>query len=290
MPVAPRVTVFSEKNMKLTYLGTAAYEGVPSLFCDCEVCKKSMAAGGKNLRSRSQALVNDDLLIDFPADTVWHSQRYGLDWSKITDCIITHSHSDHLYAADTAMLAKGYAHGESKLHFHVGEVGLQKLKEVAEREHVGERIKLSLVTPFEKFTVCSGKYKVLPLPADHAQNTSPVIYAIEGEGKRLLYAHDTGMFSEEVWLGLRSFGKLDLVSLDCTGCLGLTSEWVHGHMSYRTNKMTIERMKREGIAYEKTVFVLNHFSHNGGQTHDELAEAVKEKGVIVAYDGMEIEF
>lgn len=276
--------------MQIKYLGTAAYEGVPSLFCDCEVCRKSAKAGGKNLRSRSQALLNDDLLIDFPADTVWHSQRYGLDWNKITDCIVTHSHSDHLYAADTAMLAKGYAQGNSKLHFHVGQSGLQKLKEVAERENIGERIKLSLVKPFEQFTVCGGKYTVLPLPADHAPDTSPVIYAIEGEGKRLLYAHDTGMFSEEVWNGLRGFGKLDLVSFDCTGCLGLTNDGIHVHMNYRTNKMTLERMKRECIADEKTIVVLNHFSHNGGQTHDELVEAVKDKNVIVAYDGLEIEF
>lgn len=276
--------------MKLKFLGTAAYEGVPSLFCDCEVCKKSAAAGGRNLRSRSQALLNDDLLIDFPADTVWHSQKYGLDWSKITDCIVTHSHSDHLYAADTAMLANGYAHGESVLHFHCGESGLNKLKEVAEREHIGERIKLSLVEPNKPFTVCNGKYKVLPLPADHAQDTSPVIYAIEGEGKRLLYAHDTGMFSEEVWNGLRGFGKPDLVSLDCTGCLALGGDWERGHMSVGSDLRTVERMRKEGIADEKTVFVLNHFSHNGGQTHDELVEAVKDKGVIVAYDGMEITF
>ena len=276
--------------MKLKFLGTAAYEGVPSLFCECEVCKKSAAAGGRNLRSRSQALLNDDLLIDFPADTVWHSQKYGLDWSKITDCIVTHSHSDHLYAADTAMLANGYAHGESVLHFHCGESGLNKLKEVAEREHIGERIKLSLVEPNKPFTVCNGKYKVLPLPADHAQDTSPVIYAIEGEGKRLLYAHDTGMFSEEVWNGLRGFGKPDLVSLDCTGCLALGGDWERGHMSVGSDLRTVERMRKEGIADEKTVFVLNHFSHNGGQTHDELVEAVKDKGVIVAYDGMEITF
>lgn len=276
--------------MKLRYLGTAAYEGVPSLFCDCEVCRKSKAAGGKNMRSRSQALVNDELLIDFPADTVWHSQRFGLNWDKITDCIITHSHSDHLYPADTAMLAKGYARGNNKLHFHCGETGLNKLKEVAEREHIGERLELSLVKPFEKFTVCGGKYTVLPLPADHACGTSPVIYAIESGGKRMLYAHDTGMFSEEVWGGLRSLGKLDFVSLDCTACLALGGDWERGHMSVGSNLRTIERMKKEKIADDKTIFVINHFSHNGGQTYDELCEAVKDKNLIVAFDGMEIEF
>ena len=163
--------------MKLKYLGTAAYEGVPSLFCDCAVCRKSKRTGGKNLRSRSQALVNDDLLIDFPADTVWHSHAYGLDWNSITDCIITHSHSDHLYAADTAMLAEGYAQGTSKLHFYVGNSGFDKLAEVAERNGIGERMRLSRVNPFEKFTACHGRYTVLPLPADHAQNAcARVVY------------------------------------------------------------------------------------------------------------------
>ena len=286
----PRATVFRENKMKIKYLGTAAYEGVPSLFCDCEVCRKSKETGGRNLRSRSQALVNGDLLIDFPADTVWHSQRYGLNWGKITDCIITHSHSGHLYAADVAMLANGYAHGKSKLRFHCGKSGLIKLQEVAERERVGERLQLSLVKPFEKFVVCGGKYTVLPLPADHAYSTSPVIYAIESGGKRMLYAHDTGMFSEEVWGGLRDFGKFDFVSLDCTGCLALGGDWERGHMSVGSNLRTIERMKKEKIADDKTIFVINHFSHNGGQTHDELVEAVKDKGLIVAYDGLEIEF
>lgn len=58
--------------MKIKYLGTAAYEGIPSLFCRCETCEKSRREGGRNLRSRSQALVDDELLLDFPADTVWH--------------------------------------------------------------------------------------------------------------------------------------------------------------------------------------------------------------------------
>lgn len=276
--------------MKLKYLGTAAYEGVPSLFCSCEVCRKSKESGGKNLRSRSQALIDDELLIDFPPDTVWHGQRYGLNWDKITDCVITHSHSDHLYAEDVLMLGKGYAQGNGKLRFHSGESGYNLIKKAAESENVGDRLELSLVTPFSPFTVCGGKYTVLPLPADHAPDTSPLIYAIAGEGKRLLYAHDTGVFSESVWQSLRSFGKLDLLSLDCTGCLGTDGDWTGGHMSYGTDVKIFGRLKREGLADDNTIVVLNHFSHNGGQTHDEMVAAIKEKNIIVAYDGLTIEF
>lgn len=69
--------------MKIKYLGTAAYEGVPALFCNCEVCKKSRAAGGKNIRTRSQAVIDDKIMIDFNPDTVTHTLNYGIDWEKI---------------------------------------------------------------------------------------------------------------------------------------------------------------------------------------------------------------
>ena len=69
--------------MKIKYLGTAAYEGIPSLFCECETCKKARAFKGKNIRTRSQALINDDLLIDFPPDTLVHANTYGIDFQRI---------------------------------------------------------------------------------------------------------------------------------------------------------------------------------------------------------------
>lgn len=55
--------------MKITYLGTAAAEGIPALFCSCDVCKKSMELGGRNIPTRSQAIIDDTLPIDFPCDT-----------------------------------------------------------------------------------------------------------------------------------------------------------------------------------------------------------------------------
>ena len=58
------------EKMKMTWLGTAAAEGWPAMFCRCPSCTESAKHGGKSIRSRSQSLVNDDLLIDFPADTI----------------------------------------------------------------------------------------------------------------------------------------------------------------------------------------------------------------------------
>lgn len=51
--------------MKIKYLGTAAAEGVPGLFCNCPVCMHARLHKGRNIRTRSQAIVDDTLLIDF---------------------------------------------------------------------------------------------------------------------------------------------------------------------------------------------------------------------------------
>ena len=65
--------------MKLTYLGTAAAEGFPAVFCNCKYCAEARKLKGKNIRTRSQGMINDDLLIDLPADTYHHFLQNDID-------------------------------------------------------------------------------------------------------------------------------------------------------------------------------------------------------------------
>lgn len=272
--------------MKIKYLGTAAFEGVPSLFCTCRVCQKARKTGGHELRSRSQAIINEDLLLDFPPDTVWHSQRFGLDWTKISDCLITHDHSDHLYPEDALMAVEGYSHHHRPIHFYAAQSGYKRLMEfVPFSETAGAAI--SLVVPGRRFHAGEGdRYSVLPLRANHEESTSPVIYSIACEGKRMLYAHDTVVFYEDTWKGLKEEGRYDLVSMDCTGCLEKSGP--DYHMCLRDIRRVLEKMREEKLTDEKTTVVLNHFSHNGGLTYEEMCREVEEEGMIVAYDGLEI--
>ena len=69
--------------MKFQYLGTAAAEGIPALFCDCEICREASLRGGKELRMRSGALVNDQLLIDLSPDLFAAKLQFNLDLSKV---------------------------------------------------------------------------------------------------------------------------------------------------------------------------------------------------------------
>lgn len=274
--------------MKIKYLGTAAFEGVPALFCKCKVCRDSFMRGGKNIRSRSQAIINDELLLDFNADTCMHYQKYGLDFDKLCGCLITHSHCDHLYPDDVEAAKSGYSHEHRRLDFYTADSGYEKLKAVTDKTDGGASV--TLIEAGKRFTVADGKYSVLPLRANHDPTTGCVIYSIACEGKKLLYAHDTGVFFKDVWELLKSERHFDLISLDCTGCLGLNGDWRDGHMSMKTDVEVVDRMKKENLIDESTRIVLNHFSHNGGQTYDEMLFEAQKHGFIVAYDGLHIEF
>lgn len=274
--------------MKIKYLGTGAYEGVPALFCKCRVCRLSKESGGRNLRSRSQALINDEVLIDFNADTVWHYQRYGFDWEKIRACLITHSHCDHLYPEDIEQAARAFSHEHGMLPFYAGRDGFKKIKAYSDKTGGGATV--TRVKAGERFALCGGKYSVLPLRANHSPRTSPLVYSISCEEKRMLYAHDTGVFFKDTKEGLKSEGRFDFISLDCTGCLGLNGDWINGHMSLRTDLQTIAWLREEKLVDDNTVIVLNHFSHNGGQTYDEMVGEAEKHGIVIAYDGLEIEF
>jgi len=275
--------------MKFKYLGTAAAEGWPAMFCDCESCNKAKAAGGKNIRTRSQAIIDGKLLIDFPADTYMHVLYQGLNLSEISSCIITHSHSDHLYAADFEMRRKGFAHlpSEKPLTVYGTEATGIKTEKIIDKYLLNKenRVLFSYVTPFIPFNI--DEYTITPLKADHDPMTNPVFYIINDGISIILYANDTGYFPDETWRYLEEHKlKFDFISFDCTFGNGMCR---HGHMGIDTNVEVRNRLFEIDCADNKTKFCINHFSHNGIAIYDELVPIAKKFGFLVSYDGMEIE-
>src|SRR5262249_52421492 len=87
--------------MQLLLLGTAAAEGWPAPFCDCEPCQRVRRSGDpKDVRTRSGALIDDDLKIDFSPDTVVQMQRSRRSLRAVRTILFTHEHSDHLAVAE----------------------------------------------------------------------------------------------------------------------------------------------------------------------------------------------
>ncbi len=280
--------------MKIKYLGTAAAEAIPGVFCDCEVCKKSRAAGGKNIRTRSQALIDDKLLIDFPADTYFHSIVHGIELSKIKTCIITHNHSDHLYPAELWCRSENIAYFDKvePLTMYTAKSGYDAIKEMTDKHNLENtnRVIPKLIKLFESFEVEG--YKITALKANHDAESTPVIYLIEKDNKHMLYAHDTGFFVDETIEYLKKTGvKLDFISFDCCGGLIQNENYgTYGHLNLVGDIKMRDVLTKNGNMTKNTICVVNHFSHNGTPLHEEMLPSAQEEGFIVSYDGLEIEF
>jgi len=61
------------------------------------------------------------------------------------------------------------------------------------------------------------------------------------------------------------------------------------HMGFPQNIRVKDRLIAQGNADANTIFIINHFSHNGGLLHDELVKMAKPHGFQVSYDGMEVQ-
>lgn len=274
--------------MNLTYLGTGSAEGVPALFCKCEVCQKAQQRRGREIRTRTQALINQDLLIDFPGDSYFHFIQQPYDLAAIEHLLITHSHADHFYPEDLAMRMTGYSNGlESKLTVYGNERVHQFFDRALDLEGFRDEEHLAFeeVEPFVPITIKG--YTIIPLLADHDPREKCFIYQISDGDKQLLYAHDTGYFRSEVWKYWQETKPyFQIVSLDCNHQKVKVKK---NHMSFYDDIAIKEKMLMLGYADEKTLFAINHFSHNGGLNYQEMAEWAYSEGFITAYDGLQIE-
>jgi phosphoribosyl 1,2-cyclic phosphate phosphodiesterase len=288
--------------MKLIFNGTSAAEGFPAVFCECKYCRMARKLGGKNIRTRSSCAINGEYLIDFPPDTYMHSLCGSLKLSDIKHVVITHHHKDHFAPNDLFMSYPPFAYPDenSILHIYGNEKVYEKYKQAEEEEMIDytrKYLNFTLINARKWFT--AGEAKIFPLKADHGNlDENCYIYVINIGEKYLLYGHDSGYFPEETWEALETFKnfKLNGVILDCTNgkrlLLDSTSKKTgleRWHMGIFTNLKVKERMVKQGIAGEETIFIITHFSHNCGPLFDDMAKLAEENGFTAAYDGMSIE-
>lgn len=277
--------------MKIKYLGTAAAEGWPAVFCNCDACKQAKELGGKNIRTRSQVLINDDLLVDFPMDTYLHMLQYKLDLSKVSDMLVTHSHSDHFYPQELQMRGGCYSLNMKSENLNI--YGNQKIIDyfmLVNNNCIENDIMRGLtfhsLQIYHSFTFKD--YTITPLPAVHMHDEVALLYLIEQLGKSVLYLNDTGRLKDEVYDFLEKNNKsVDLVSFDCTH--GYTEVGFGRHMGVMDNAYVRNKLIEKNITHKNTKYVITHFSHNSKLNYEALTEKVKDMNFTVSYDGMEIE-
>ena len=281
--------------MKVLYRGTAAEERIPGMFCNCELCQKSLKLGGKNIRTRAQALIDDTLLVDFGSDTYDHFLKAGKTLWDIQHVLLTHSHPDHL-TLEVFSARNHWASAETckyptiKVYTSAGVI--EKIWRVVEargleKELIEKFWEFIPMNYYESFKI--DDFTITPFPANHAKGEQAYIFLIEKDGKSMFYGNDTGTFTTEVEEWLAANGKyIDLLSLDCTK--GDIETPYYGHMSMSQGREIADRFFAKGVIDQNTKLYYTHFAHGCKMTHDELEQTAKEKyGFKITHDGFSIE-
>ena len=281
--------------MKLKYYGTGAGYGVPEVFCDCRICRHAREAGGKNIRTRSQAVLDGRLALDLSVDTFHHSAFAGLDMRKIHHVLITHNHHDHFFTPDMFSRVRNMtepvniyiSEASGKAVRAIVEKNLAEFEEGTRDPNAWTRARVHTLEFYKPVEVLD--YTVIPLRARHAEAIEAMNFVIRSKDKNVLWAHDTGKFHLDAVEWLKESGIVfDFVSLDCT--LKRGAQITKSHMDLDWCVEMADLLRSNGNADGHTKFAISHIGHLVDRTHDELEREAAEEGMIAAYDGMEIEF
>ena len=285
--------------MKLTFLGTAASEGYPSPWCDCENCRYARTHGGRNIRANSCASIDGRLLIDFGPTCADSAARHGVDLARMEALLITHSHEDHLYphilrlrGADPRVVslpARDQRAYPGKRFTQIPELTVYGNRTVgnalADCIEGDEDCRLRFVTVEAGKVYRQGDYEIIPVPANHGAPGFCLNYIIRTGGRTLLYALDGGPFSEAARAILRGF-CFDLMVMECTAG---PKKLMDGHMWLDAVSAYRDWLIASGCAADDHRLFLSHMSPHWCPPHDRFREMVKPLGLEVAYDGLCVE-
>lgn len=270
--------------MRIHILGTAAAEGWPAVFCGCETCERARAAGGKNIRTRQSVLIDDILKIDLGPDTHCQQAQHGVRLSQLKHLFFTHTHNDHFAIRELEYLCEPFAHNRVDVPLRV----YGSPEAVAQIDALDFRNEIPVETvalePFRE--VQAGHLAVTPIPGSHKRDELCLTYVVQSDSAIVLFAWDTGLYSEESlqWLAKRQF---DLLVIECTqGTHDIPSR---SHMGLDGVLQTRDRLVAGGLTQPDVRTIITHFSHNIGMLHDELEAIVRPHGIEVAWDGMVVE-
>lgn len=286
--------------MKLTFLGTGAGEGYPGYWCECPHCTYARKHRGKNLRTNSSMVIDEELLIDIGPSCFDNAARFGVNLSKIKTLLVTHPHEDHLQPqhlywrnTDESLLPLTYVekmrHGGPRftdipqLNIYGNSFVMETLRKSLDDM---EELKINLHEIKEGKEEKTDGYRILPVRGNHgSQQGFSHSYIIQKDEKTLLYALDSGSYDEDQFALIQEY-QYDAVIME--GTTGLNEQY-GGHMCLMNNIRIRDRLKENKCLRENSRFLLTHLSPHWCPPHDWYESIVASEGLELAYDGLQIE-
>ena len=269
--------------MELHLLGTGGADGIPSFFGRGDLTDFAREHGGKDVRTRSGAVLDGVLKIDFGPDTYAQAAAQGLspsDWKWI---VVTHSHYDHFDPGQLQYCLPPFVPDATSAPEVLGNSHvLQALaRSFPDSGSIASRCLVSF-TPVDV-----GGYTVSPIAAYHKLDEDSANLIIEHDGKRLLYATDTGVYQQPTWDFIAGT-RFDCVVIEATDGFNPSDYW--GHLSCEEVVGMISRMRDLGCVDKNSMVVTTHHAASGTATHSQLRDFFEPHGIAVGFDGLSLLF
>lgn len=267
--------------MKIQLLGTGAADGIPALFSDSAVSRAARENGGKDVRTRCAAILDDHIHIDFGPDTWCQAAKHGVRLADITAIVYTHSHDDHLARNELQYVLVPFTDLEYAPFTIYGNA--EVLRKVDERYPLWP-FELIETRSFEPFHHAGTK--ITPIKAYHKLDEDSQNLILQRDGRTILYGTDTGYWRDETWEFLAGW-KIDALVIEATD--GFARSDYYGHMDLAEAIASVKRLREMGVLPDSAPVVTTHHSHLGQATHAQLEEALSPHGMQAGYDGITIE-
>jgi len=267
--------------MQVRLLGTGGSDGIPAFYGNDRVSAHARKVRGKEMRTRSAALVDGTLKIDLGPDTLCQLNAYGLEARDWTAAFFTHSDGDHLCLSELQYGLFPFVECEDlEFTIYANETVCGLINERYPKWPI------DLVRTYKNQTYLHEGYEITPVEATHTVGEECHNLIFAKDGVSFLYGTDTGVYSEATFEVLAG-RQLDALVIECSD--GKYKTPYVGHMDLAQCVEVVGRLRSSGALRPGAQVVTTHHTAGGDLTHAELEEILRPYDIVPGFDGMVIE-
>ena len=254
----------------------------------------------RNIRHAPSLFISPDILVDFFGRR--QIQAYGIRDESIRHLLITHAHEDHFQPVAILDFASGLPHpltvyGNSTVKNALDFASVHRWNASAGNFELSQneaKFSVKTLDPGESFSV--GQIKGTAVSANHMidkkhliQQEQALNYVFERGGKTLFYGIDSSYVLPETQKILSAF-QFDIAVFDATFGLKEIDPSQSGHQNFAMLEKTIAQFREADLFKQDAILVADHISYCEVEPYNKIVDELSGKGIVLAYDGMTLEF